>query len=66
MNLPQDHAQRLFEAGGFFILPLEKQGTEFGVDGSLWAVKQDSFAVSSVCVSSSVLFRVPHYWTIEI
>lgn len=44
--MQQEQAQQLFEAGGFFILPLDKQGTEFGIDGSLWAVKQDSFAVS--------------------
>lgn len=45
--MQQDQAKRLFEAGGFFILPLDKQGTEFGIDGSLWAVKRDSFAVST-------------------
>lgn len=46
VQVQPDQAQRLFEAGGFFILPLDTQGTEFGVDGSLWVVKQDTFAVS--------------------
>ena len=43
MQLDQRQAQALFDAGGFFILPLERQGQEFGIDGSIWAVK--SFAV---------------------
>lgn len=46
--MQQDQAQKLFEAGGFFILPLDKKGTEFGIDGSLWAVKDNSFAVSQL------------------
>lgn len=40
----QEQAKQLFNAGGFFILPLDKKGTEFGIDGSLWAIQQDSFA----------------------
>lgn len=52
----QEQAQQLFEAGGFFILPLDRQGTEFGIDGSLWAVKQDSFAVSRARHSDSSTF----------
>lgn len=56
--MQQEQAQRLFEAGGFFILPLDKRGTEFGIDGSLWAVKQDSFAVSDAPLSLAPYFMV--------
>lgn len=54
----QEQAKQLFEIGGFFILPLHKKGTEFGIDGSLWAVKQDSFAVSFPLI---LLVRVQFY-----
>jgi len=43
MQLDSSQSQKLFDAGGFLILPLEQQGQEFGIDGSVWAVK--SFAV---------------------
>lgn len=43
MQFDQNQAQSLFNAGGFFILPLDREGQEFGIDGSIWAVK--SFAV---------------------
>ena len=43
LELDQSQASKLFDAGGFFILPLERPGQEFGIDGSVWGVK--SFAV---------------------
>ena len=45
-HLAPDQAQALFDAGGFFILPLERPGQEFGIDTSIWAVKR--FAVRLV------------------
>lgn len=42
-RIDQSQAQQLFDAGGFLVLPLERQGQEFGIDGNVWAVK--SFAV---------------------